>query len=129
MTIRPATIQDLPAVHALLAANDLLVDGVDYSDFSPPLLVAVKDGVIVGMIHAVIGKPYAIVTELAIAPAEHRKGYGVTLLRAMELLVRSMGITACAAYVGGGRISVIQQISREGWTAPGVGQMFVRSLT
>lgn len=129
MMIRPARVDDLPAIHDLLVTNNLLVDGVDYSDFSPPVLVAVRGQQTIGMVHALIGKPYAIISELAILPEHQNKGYAIKLLRAMELLLRSMGITALAAFVGGHRVRVISQLGRDGWSETGTGVMFVRSLT
>lgn len=92
--IRPATDDDLPTVRALLVESGLAFEDVDYSAYTPPLLVAVRDGEIVAYMHAAFSRPYAVVTECVVKREFQGRGYGIRLLQAMELLMRMSGITA-----------------------------------
>lgn len=122
--IRPATVDDIPAIHALLDRTGLLIDGADYSNFSHVTLVGVRAGEIVGMIQALPAKPYAVVTDLAIAPEYHRRGYGFRLLQAIELALRMYGCTAwvaCVADRNRWTLSALDQYAKR--TGQGIGYL------
>lgn len=93
--IRPATVYDLTRVQEL--SRTVAVNGMFYAHFTPPLLVLELEGVVQGYCHALLGQPYAVITELVVAPEVHGKGYGAQLLDGMELVLRVAG---CKAWVG-----------------------------
>lgn len=93
--IRPANQYDLTRVEELSRA--VAVPGISYVKWSAPLLVLELDGVIQGYCHALLGDPYAVITELVVAPEVQYKGCGAQLLDAMELTLRLAG---CRAWVG-----------------------------
>lgn len=84
-------------MRALLAENGLAIDGVTYDDFSGLVLVADDEGTVIGMAQALPGKPYAVMTEFAVARSRQNGGVGLELIKGMELLLRAAG---CAAWVG-----------------------------
>ena len=128
MIMRPALVADWPILRALLEENALTVDGVAYEGFTPPCLVAVKAGEIVGFIQAHAGAPYAVITELAVARAHQRQGIGVRLLQHMETLLRSAGVTAWMAYTGEKNDRVVAQLDGYGARCTGAGTAWVKSL-
>lgn len=99
MTVRPLRPDDLDAVRALMAENAMLLDGVAYDDFTG-VLVAEIEGNVVGMIQALVGKPYAVVTEIAVDRKYQEVGVGVALIQSMELLLRCSGVAAWVAITG-----------------------------
>lgn len=127
MHIRPMRLEDIPAVQALLEENKLTVDGVDYSHWTPPCLVAVRDGQIVGMIQAHLGLPYSVVTECAVARAYQRRGYGVRLWQALELLTQQAGSPALAVQTA--REDIQAMLERLGATPGGQTTAYLKRLT
>ena len=100
---------------------------MSYSDWSGVLLVAVRQGEVVGFIAALPGKPYAVVTEMGVLP-EHQKGRAaVKLWESMELVLRHIGCSAWVAYVGSKR-EVNETMPKLGAQCTGEGSMYVRSL-
>ena len=100
---------------------------MSYSDWSGVLLVAVRQGEVVGFIAALPGKPYAVVTEMGVLP-EHQKGRAaVKLWESMELVLRHIGCSAWAAYVGSKR-EVNETMPKLGAQCTGDGKMYLRSL-
>jgi len=91
VTIRPARSGDEGALQALLRAHGLGHDGLDYTVWSHPCLVAVRNGEIVGMIQALAGRPYAVIIEFCVARAWQRKSVAVRLLEHLETVLRGMG--------------------------------------
>lgn len=126
--IRPATTHDFPAIRALLMENDLCVDGLAYDVFTPPCLVAVRDGEVVGVLQALLGKPYAVITELAIARVHQRKGYAVRLMQHMETLLREYGIPAWFTMTSETNDRVRDQLKRYGARDLGHGVGWVKGL-
>lgn len=98
--IRLALPADWPRLREILEENALTVDGLAYEAFSPPCLVYVRDGEIVGFIQALCGSPYAVITEAAVARAHQRKGYGIRLLEHMETVLRVSGVSAWVTFTG-----------------------------
>lgn len=97
--IRPARPDDAPAIRALLAENGLLADGLQYDAWSPITLVYERrDGEIAGMVQAIPARPYAIIVDVAVARAHHRKGYGVRLMEHVETVLREYGATAWVGF-------------------------------
>ena len=128
MTIRPAVPADFPRLRALLADNGQMIEGVDYATFSPPCLVLVRSAAVVGFIQALVGRPVAVITDLAIDPAHHRKGYGVRLLSHMDTLLRDYGVTAWVAYAGSKKTTVQRALTKYGAASQGDGTGYVRRL-
>ena len=129
MTIRPARREDVPAIQALLEENKLLLDGVEYTDFTHPCLVAIRNDEIIGMIHAHVGRPYAVITDLAVRGDVQSHGIGVRLAQAMELLLRVAGVTAYVAFCAASDTRMADMLERFGFTTTGLGRGFVRRLT
>ena len=123
--IRPANDYDLNRVHEL--SRPVAAPGVGYAKWSAPLLVLEIDGVVQGYCHALVGDPYAVITELVVAPEIHGKGWGAQLLDAMELTLRLAG---CKAWVGfmGQNNPVLGGLGRRA-TVTGAGVGFVKELT
>ena len=126
--IRLALPADWPMLRALLEENALTVDGLVYGAFTQPCLVAVRDGEVVGMIQAIVGHPYAVITEMAVARAHQRKSYGYRLMEHMETLLRAAGCTAWVTYVGEKRTPVTEQLDGYGARCTGAGTAWVKSL-
>ena len=129
MIIRPARPGDEAALHQLLLENGLGHDGLDYTVWTHPCLVAVKDGVVVGFIQAALSAPVSIVTELAIARSHHRRGIGVRLAQHLETVLRVQGVTAYVAHVAPENKDMQDQLERFGLTRVGEMQVFLRRLT
>ena len=127
--IRPMRPEDVEAVVAILQENKQMVDGVDYTQWSHPTLVAVHDGQVVGIIQALLGTPYAVMPEFSVARAFHGKQYGVRLLEHMETALRLAGIAAYAAYVSDTNDHAADLFERWGGTPTGHGRGYIRRLT
>ena len=127
MIVRPATTVDLPAIQEIVSRCGLAADGIDYTAWTGVLLVAVRQTEVIGFIAALPGKPYAVVTELGVLP-EHQKGRACTkLLESMELILRSLGMTAWSGYVGDKR-GLDEMLTRWGAQMTGTGSMWIRRL-
>ena len=127
MIVRPAMAKDLSRVVDIVERCGLAAEGVGYTDWSGVLLVAERQGEVIGFISALPGKPYAVITEMGVLP-EHQKGRAaVKLWESLELLLRSMGVTAWASYVGEKR-EVNEIMPKLGAVETGVGRMWLRSL-
>ena len=126
MIIRPATEADVPRLQALLQENKLGHDGLDYTQWSHPCLVAVQDGEVVGMIQAALSEPVSIVTELAVARAHQRRGIGVRLAQHLETLLRASGAKAYVAHVAPENKGMQDQLERFGLVRIGDAQVFLR---
>ena len=129
LTIRPATVQDIDMIRDILADNGQLHEQLSYVEWTGPTLVAVRDGEVVGVIQALLGQPYAVVTEVAVTPMHHRKGYAVKLMQAMELLMRVAGVTAYVLFAGEKNERVRAQALKWGCEKTGNGAGFLRRLS
>lgn len=127
MIVRPAKDADLPRVLDIVERCGIGVEGLDYSAWTGILLVAERQSVVIGFIAALPGKPYAIITEMGVLPEYQGSRAAVKLWESCELLLRSMGCTAWAAYVGDKR-EVNDTMPKLGARATGVGNMYVRVL-
>ena len=125
MTIRPATEADVPALQAL--AQPIAVPGVDYTRWTAPVLVAEHDGQVVGYVHALVGQPYAVITELAVDPDTRFKGVGARLLEGMELVLRVMGMQAWVGFMF--ETNPALDGLRRRATDAGAGHAFVKGLS
>ena len=91
MIVRPAQSKDIPAIVEIVERCGLGVEGLDYSEWSGVLLVAVRQSEVVGFINALPAKPYAVITEMGVLP-EHQKGRAARMLiDGMDLLLRHLG--------------------------------------
>ena len=128
MIVRPARQEDIPAIVEIVERCGLGVDGLDYSKWSGVILVAVRQTEVIGFIAAIPGSPYAVLTEIGVAPEHQRGRTGVELLKSMELLLRSLGVQAWVTFVGSKREDVQDMVNRWGGRCEGEGKMFVRNL-
>lgn len=126
--IRPARLEDAPAIRALLVDNGLTIDGLAYEAFTPPCLVAVRDGVVIGMGQALLGLPYCVVTELVVARSAQRQGVAVRLLEHLETVMRTQGATAWVACTSPKNDRVNAQLERYGARGLGHGLGWVKPL-
>ena len=124
--IRPMRPEDVEAVVAILQENKQMVDGVDYTQWSHPTLVAVHDGRVVGIIQALLGTPYAVMTEFSVARDCQGKQYGVRLLEHMETALRLAGISAYGAYVSKTNDHAAELFERWGGVPTGQGRGYIR---
>ena len=127
--IRPMRPEDVEAVVAILQENKQMVDGVDYTQWSHPTLVAVHEGTVVGVIQALLGTPYAVMTEFSVAREFQGKQYGVRLLEHMETALRLAGIPAYGAYVSDINDHAADLFERWGGTPTGHGKSFIRRFS
>lgn len=92
--IRPATETDEPGMIALLYECGLMREGLDYGGgWTHPTLVAVDGARVVGLIQALMGHPYAVITECAVHP-EYRGKTGRALYAALEQCLRAADVKA-----------------------------------
>ena len=127
MIVRPATQADIPAIVEIVERCALGVDGLDYSQWAGIVLVAVRQGQVVGFVAALPAKPYAVITEIGVLP-EHQKGRACTeLMKAVELALRLAGCTAWAGYVGDAR-GLDATLKSWGAESTGSGSMYLRRL-
>ena len=128
MIVRPARAEDIPAITEIVAQCGLAAEGLNYSEWSGIVLVAVRQAQVVGFIAALPGKPYAVVTEFGVLP-EHQCGRAcVKLLEAFEIILRHVGCTAWCGLVGEKR-GLDEMLSKWGAQSTGVGAMWLRRLT
>lgn len=128
MIIRPARKEDLPAIGDILAACDLMVRGVDYDDWTGWLLVAERQGQVIGMVHVIPAKPYAIIAELGVLPAFQKGRAAVKLMEAAELLLRQSSHPVWAAWIGASRNGFHASVEAWGGHATGQGTMYWKGL-
>lgn len=129
LTIRPARPEDTLAIHGLLAENGLTIDGVTYDAFSPLALVAVREGEIVGYIQVLLGKPYSVLTDLAVTRPRHHQGIGPRLLSHMETLLREYGASRWVASVNEKDDHVRALIERWGGRGAGLSAGYLKELS
>ena len=127
--IRPMRPEDVEAVVAILQENKQMVDGVDYTRWSHPTLVAVHEGRVVGILQALLGMPYAVMTEFSIAREFQGKQAGVRLLEHMETALRLAGVSAYAAYVSDTNDHAAELFERWGGSPTGTGRGYIRRFT
>lgn len=127
MIVRPARQEDIPAIVEIVERCGLGVDGLDYTQWSGIVLVAVRQSEVVGFVAALPAKPYAVITEIGVLP-EHQKGRACTeLIKAAELALRLAGCRAWAGYVGESR-GLESTLKSWGAESTGVGSMWLRRL-
>lgn len=127
MIVRPAKDSDLPRVVEVVERCGLAAEGLDYTSWTGVLLVAERQGEVIGFIAALPGKPYAVVTEMGVLPEYQKGGASYKLWQGMELLLRSMGCTAWAGYVSPKR-GLERSLDHAGAKPTGEGTMYLRIL-
>ena len=127
MIVRPARQEDIPAIVEIVERCGLGVDGLDYSRWTGVLLVCERQGQVIGFIAALPGAPYAVVTELGVLPEHQKSRAAFKLWEGMELLLRSMGVSSWAAFIGEKR-EVNETMPKLGAMCAGTGKMWLRSL-
>lgn len=127
MIVRPARQEDLPAIVEIVERCGLRVDGLDYSRWTGVLLVAERQGQVIGFMAALPGVPYAVITEMGVLPEHQGSRAAVKLWEGMELLLRSMGVRSWAAFIGEKR-DVNETMPKLGAMCAGMGKMWLRSL-
>ena len=127
MIVRPAQDKDLPAILNIVERCGVKVDGLNYADWSGILLVAVRQSEVIGFISALPGKPYAVITEMGVLPEHQKSRAARELWQGVELLLRSLGIPAWAAFIGEKR-EVNETMPKLGAVETGTGRMWLRSF-
>ena len=128
MLVRFADQGDVPAIVALLEDTGLKMDGVPYDNFSHPCFVAEIDGKVVGMLTVLLGHPYTVIVDMAVAPEWQHRGVGRELMRTMEAVVKGMGYTTLATVIRVDR-EVNETIQKwPGARYTGTGTMWVKAL-
>lgn len=97
--IRPATIEDVPAIVKLLQECGLYNPDLKYDQWSHPTLVADYDGHVVGMTQAIIGYPYAMMTEMAVRAGHRDQRVASALIEALEGILKAAGVQAWGAVI------------------------------
>ena len=127
MIVRPARAGDEPAIVEIIERCGLGAEDVDYTRWTGLLLVAERQSQVVGFMAALPGAPYAVITEMGVLP-EHQKGRAaVKLWEAMEVVLRSLGVTAWASYIGEKR-DLNTTMPKLGAVDQGPGRMWLRSF-
>ena len=127
MIVRPAQDKDLPAILNIVERCGVKVDGLNYADWSGILLVAVRQSEVIGFISALPGKPYAVITEMGVLPEHQKSRAARELWQGVELLLRSLGVSAWAAFIGEKR-EVNETMPKLGAVETGTGRMWLRSF-
>ena len=128
MLVRFADHGDVPSIAALLEDTGLKLEGVPYDNFSHPCFVAEVDGKVVGMLTVLLGHPYTIIVEMAVAPEWQHRGIAKELMRTMEAVVKGMGYTTLAACIRVDR-DINETVQKwPGVQYTGTGTMWVKSL-
>jgi hypothetical protein len=128
MIVRPAKPGDEAAVYAIIEACGLAMPDISYANWTGILLVAERQSEIIGFIQALPGKPYAVICEMGVLPAHQKGRAAVKLIESAELILRSMGCTTWAAWVGEKRPDVHAVVSHWGARESGAGSIYYRSL-
>ena len=126
--IRPARPSDFPRLDALIRDCGLAVDGVAYDRWGPITLVCERRGEVIGVGQALIGMPYAVITEMAIDPRYQRQGHAIRLLAHLETLLRDYGVSAWVAFAGD-KSEAAGLLDRLSVQIQGTGRAFVKVLT
>ena len=129
LSIRFATETDISALHQLLVDTGLAVDGLDYTHWTEPVLVAAHGEHVVGFLQAVIGCPYTILTDMAVAPEYQHQGVGRLLLARMETVLRGIGIPAWVTCIGDKRPGAQAALKQWGAEPTGAGTAYVRFIS
>ncbi len=128
MIVRPATKEDLPAITTILERCELAMAGVDYTNWTGWLLVAERQEQVIGLVHVIPSKPYAIVGEFGVLP-EFQKGRAAhKLIEAAELMMRVSGYTEWCAFVGNDRNGFHETVQSWGAVLSGEGKSYWRKL-
>ena len=127
MIVRPAKTADLVAIVEIVDRCALRAEGLQYDEWTGVLLVAERQGQVIGFMAALPGKPYAVVTEMGVLPEHQKSRAAVKLWESMELLLRSLGCRAWTAYVGSKR-EVNETMPKLGCVSTGEGTMYLKEL-
>ena len=127
MIVRPARQEDISAIVEIVERCGLGVGGLDYTKWTGVVLVAERQAQVVGFIAAIAGAPYAVITEMGVLP-EHQKGRAaVKLWEALEIILRSLGVTAWSAFIGEKR-EIAGTMPKLGAVNMGTGSMWLKRL-
>ena len=123
---RPARNADIPFIMDLLSVNDLLVEGLDWSDIGTDWWVTVHHGAVIGCVQVLMGKPLGVVNCLAVDPRFHGSGVGVQLIKTAEIILGAMG---CDGYLASTSNELIKnKADRLGITDLGEVNIFVKRV-
>ena len=125
--IRSARPADFPRLDALIHDCGLAVDGLSYDRWGPVTLVYERLGEILGVGQALIGMPYAVITEMAIDPRCQRQGHAIRLLAHLETVLREYGVVAWVAFAGD-KSEAAGLLGRLGVPIQGTGRAFMKRL-
>lgn len=125
--IRPARPEDFPRLAELMRVCGLALEGVQYDRWGPVTLVSERRGEVVGFIQALLGAPYAVITEAAVDPRYHHQGISIRLLEHLETVLREYGVTAWVTFTGE-KTDAARMLDRLAVRVHGTGTAYVRGL-
>lgn len=125
--IRPARPEDFPRLNALIHDGGLAVEGIAYDRWGPVTLVYERQGEVIGVIQALLGMPYAVITEVAVDPRYQRQGVAIRLLQHLETVLREYGVTTWVAFAGI-KSEATDLLDRLAVQIQGTGHAFVKRL-
>ena len=126
--IRPAKPDDFPRLKELIHDCGLALEGVNYDRWGPVTLVYERKGEVIGLIQALLGMPYAVITEAAIDPRFRHQGVSLRLLSHLETVLREYGVAAWVAFAGE-KSDAAEILDRLSTQIRGTGHGFVKRLT
>ena len=126
--IRPVKPDDFPRLKALMHECGLALEGIDYDRWGPVTLVYERQGTVVAFVQALLGAPYAVITEMAVDPHFQSKGYGARLLSHLETVLREYGVTAWVTFTGS-KTDASEMLDRIAVQVRGTGHAFVKGLS
>lgn len=116
----------MPDIVSLLKDGGLYNAKLDYSEMSHPTIVAEYDGVVIGFVQGLIGRPYTVVTEIAISPSARGLGVGRGLMAELERCAKDSGSSAIFAATSVDNDDVNAKITHSWGTYIGDGRLYVR---
>ena len=126
--IRPARLEDVPRLNALMHECGLALEGIAYDRWGPVTLVYERQGEIIGLVQALLGMPYAIITEMAVRPDVQHHGLGVKLMEHMETVLRCAGMTTWVTFTSHENVPVQVQLDGYGARCVGTGVGYAKGL-
>ena len=106
--IRPYTPQDYPSIKAIYEEGDLFVEGIDTEENlktkikrdSESILVAVKDGKVIGTVSLMEDGRMAFIFRVAVARSARKQGVATMLIREAESILKNRGLQKVSILVG-----------------------------
>ncbi len=128
VNIRYAQGGDEPQLELCMKACGLYTEGQDYSQWDQPVLVAEDEGKVIGFIQCYLVKPIPIMAQLAVWPDYQHKGVGRQLGDAMEVVLKTLGITQYICFAEKGNLRLIEGYRQRGMKELGQVSQYLRKI-